>query len=210
MSKVLYLQASPRGERSYANRTADAFIQAYRENHPSDEVVLVNVFSRDLPVFDGFVLNAKYAILHGQKHSPEELEAWKSVEAVIREFTSADKYVWAVPMWNFGIPYRLKQYFDVIVQPGYTFSYSPKEGFKGLVVNKPIWVACSRGGEYPAGTPYEAYDLQKKYLEIILAFIGFKNIQSVVVEPTEQQGPEAARARLQAAIAKAREAARKF
>jgi len=28
-------------------------------------------------------------------------------------------------MWNFGIPYKLKQWFDLIVQPGLTFGFDP-------------------------------------------------------------------------------------
>lgn len=50
-------------------------------------------------------------------------------------------------MWNFGIPYRLKQYIDILVQPGYTFSYSPEQGYTGLV-NKPAAVVYARGGDY--------------------------------------------------------------
>ena len=55
--------------------------------------------------------------MHGQESSEDELRAWTRVEDVIADFKAADKYVLSVPMWNFGIPYRLKQYFDVLVQP---------------------------------------------------------------------------------------------
>ena len=55
----------------------------------------------------------------------------------IEQFVNADKFLLAIPMWNFGIPYRLKQYLDVILQPGYTFSFSPETGYSGLVTGKP-------------------------------------------------------------------------
>lgn len=206
---LLYLQASPRISRSYSIAVANAFVDSYREKNPTDEVKILNIFSMPLPPFDGLAVQAKYTILHGEKHSNEELAAWKSVEAVISEFKSADKYVFAVPMWNFGIPYRLKQYLDNIIQPGYTFSYSPDEGYKGLVTGKPCFVAYSRGGEYPVGTEAEAFDFQKKYFELALNFIGFTDISSVVVEPT-LQSPDIAKARREAAIVKARELAKSF
>jgi len=209
MSKVLYIQASPRGRRSYCLTVADAFIESYLETHPNDEIVRVNVFTLHMPAFDGFAVQAKYAILHGQHPTNEEAEAWKPVEALIEQFKSADKFVLATPMWNFGIPYRLKQYIDVLVQPTYTFSYTPAEGYKGLVVGKPAFVAYARGGEYPAGTPGEAFDFQKKYLETVLGFIGITDVRSVVVEPT-LAGPELAVQRRDAAIAKAREMAKGF
>ena len=37
----------------------------------------------------------------------------ESVETLIADFTAADKYVLATPMWNFGVPYRLKHYIDL-------------------------------------------------------------------------------------------------
>ncbi|MGE5838392.1 MAG: FMN-dependent NADH-azoreductase, partial [Deltaproteobacteria bacterium] len=152
MSRLLYIQASPRIERSYSIAAADAFVSAYKQANPKDEVITMNLFRKDLLAFDGLAVQAKYTILHGLKHTAEELAAWKEVEEIIAEFKSADKFVMAVPMWNFGIPYRLKQYVDILVQPGYTFSFSPKEGYKGLVLGKPVFIAYSRGGAYVKGS----------------------------------------------------------
>jgi FMN-dependent NADH-azoreductase len=103
-------------------------------------------------------------------------------------------------MWNFSIPYRLKRYIDILVQPGYTFSYSEDKGYKGLVVGKPLLAVYARGGEYSPGTETEAFDLQTKYIELIFGFMGFENICSVVVEPTLQGGPDIAESRRQEAI----------
>ena len=210
MSRLLYINSSPRGERSYSNRLSDAFLAEYRESHRQDEVAFVDVFTKDLPTFDGLALQAKYSILHGQKHSPEELDAWTAVENVIKEFKSADKYLVSAPMWNFGIPYRLKQYLDILVQPGYTFSFSPEEGYKGLVTGKPLCLALARGGEYATGTPAESYDLQKSYLQVIFGFMGFTEIKTIVVEPTLARGPETAQQKLQTAVEQARKLAQTF
>jgi FMN-dependent NADH-azoreductase len=209
MSKLLYIQASPRGERSFSTAAADAFVAAYREANPGDEVVTLNLFDTDLPAFDGGALGAKYAILGGQSPDDAEAAAWRPVEAVIETFKSADKYVFAVPMWNFGIPYRLKHFIDVIVQPGYTFSYSPEEGYTGLVTGKPVFVAYARGAAYPPGSETEPFDLQTKYFELFLGFIGFTDIRRVVVEPTLSDPETAGKAR-EAAVGQAREAAGKF
>jgi FMN-dependent NADH-azoreductase len=208
MSKVLYIQASPRAERSYSVKAADAFVEAYRNSHPQDEVHTVNLFDKDIPAFDGFKLDAKYKVLRGEDPTSDEKKAWESITTVIEEFKSYDKYVFAVPMWNFGIPYRLKQYLDVIIQPGQTFSYCPGEGYKGLVTGKPVFVAYARGGEYKGD--YAAYDMQKTYFDAALGFIGFSNVKSVVIEPTLMGGPETANARLDDAIKNAVEAAQTF
>lgn len=210
MGKLLYLSASPLADRSYSVAVADAFVEAYRAAHPGHTVVKKDLFTENLPTFDGFKLEAKYAVLHGRAFTQKQKDAWKAVESVAEEFKSADKYVLAVPMWNFGIPYRLKQYFDVIVQPGLTFSFSPEEGYKGLVTGKSLLAVLARGGEYPAGSPAEKMDFQKPYLETILRFIGFSDLRWIVVEPTLAGGGEAAERKRAQAMEAARNLAAGF
>ncbi len=210
MSKLLYIQASPRGRQSKSITVADAFVAEYLKTHSDDKSETLNVFDPTIPEFDALVVQAKYKILHGQEHSAEDLKVWKNVEKVIEQFTSADKYVLALPMWNFSIPYRLKLYIDLLVQPGYTFSYSEDTGYQGLVKGKPMLAVYARGGAYPPNSEAEAFDLQTKYIELIFGFMGFENLRSVVVEPTLQGGPEVADARLGEAVEKAKEIARDF
>ncbi len=210
MNKLLYIQASPRVQRSHSIAVADAFIDEYKQKHPEDEIVKMNLFEVSLPSFDGLTVQAKYTILHGKEHTEQELQAWRNVEAIIEQFKSADKYVLAVPMWNFNIPYRLKQYIDILVQPGYTFSYSQEKGYEGLVLGKKLLAVYARGGEYAAGSETEAFDTQTRYIKLIFGFIGFEDIRSVIVEPTLQGGPDVAKTRQQQAIDRAKEMAVNF
>jgi len=205
MGRLLYIQASPRGDRSHSVAAARAFIEAYQVAHPGDEVSTIDVFARDLPPFDGFMLQAKYTVLRGGSPTGEEQAAWDRVTAMADEFKVADRYLVATGMWNFSIPYRLKQYLDIIIQPGLTFTYSPEEGYKGLVLGRPLALICARGGEYPPGTPGAGMDFQRPYLEMIFRFIGFDDVRTVVIEPTLMGGPEAAERARSSALARAAE-----
>jgi len=209
MSTLLYIKASPMGELSYSIAVADAFVEEYRKAHPEDNIRTINLFTEPLPAFDFEAASAKYKIMHGKDHSDKDKQIWAKIVSVIEDFKSADKYIIATPMWNFSIPYRLKQYIDILVQPGYTFTVTEDGNYKGLVTDKPIFVAYARGGEYPAGTDKEAFDLQKKYLELILAFIGLTDIRSVTVEPT-LAGAEIATQKRTEAIENAGQIAREF
>jgi FMN-dependent NADH-azoreductase len=184
MSQLLYIEASPRKKRASSIEVAHTFLEAFRQNYPNDRVETLDLWSTNLPVFDGDVIDAKYAILHGQSHTQAQRKAWQAVEQIIADFKKADLYLFSLPMWNFNIPYKLKQFIDVIVQPSYTFSYSPSEGYKGLVTGKPVMLIYSRGGAYNLGTGSEALDFQKPYMETILKFIGFADIRSIIIEPT--------------------------
>ncbi|MHC4574618.1 MAG: FMN-dependent NADH-azoreductase [Planctomycetota bacterium] len=185
MSTILYIKASPRTGRSHSIAVADAFVESYRQSHPDDEI-------------------------RGREHSQKDRDVWAEVVSVIEQFKSADKYVMAVPMWNFSIPYRLKHYIDILVQPTHTFSVTQDGGYQGLVTDKPAFIVYARGGEYPGGTAQEAFDLQKRYLELILGFIGFTDIRSVVIEPTLAGGPDTATKKRDEAVERARQTAREF
>ncbi|HUW19911.1 MAG TPA: NAD(P)H-dependent oxidoreductase [Sedimentisphaerales bacterium] len=210
MSTILYIKASPRTGRSYSVAAADAFVESYRKTHPDDQIKTIDLFEKPLPAFDLAAATAKYKIMDGQEHSEQDRRIWDEVVAVIDEFKSADKYVMAVPMWNFSIPYRLKQYIDIIVQPGLTFTVTDSGGYEGLVKDKSVFIVYARGGDYPQGSGAESYDLQKKYLELILNFIGLTDIRSVVVEPTLAAGPDVAKRKRAEAVEKAGQMAKDF
>ena len=114
MAKLLHIQTSPRGSRSASQAVAEHFIDSYRNTHRGGTVETLNVWQARLPEFDGATINAKYAIVHGQPHSPDQVHAWKAVARLADHFKSADKYIVSLPMWNFGIPYKLKHYIDLL------------------------------------------------------------------------------------------------
>jgi len=182
MSRLLYIESSPRKERSKSISVAQAFLDTYRKTNPEDEVVTLDLWNKQLPEFDGFTIDAKYQVLHGQSFDDAQGKAWASVVEVCDEFKSADKYLISLPMWNFGIPYKLKHYIDVIAQPGQTFSFDPATGYSGLVTGKPAAVVYARGGAYQGDAA--GMDHQKSYVEQILGFFGFTEIHPIVVEPT--------------------------
>ena len=190
MAKLLYIEASPRKDRSKSTQVARTFLAAYQKSRPDDSIQTLDLWATNLPRFDGATIEAKYAIIQGQPHSPEQAQAWKAVVAVIEQFKSADKYLFSLPMWNFGVPYVFKHFIDVLVQPGLTFSFDPQSGYQGLVTGKKAVVVYARGGAYGPGSGAEAYDLQSKTLGGILGFIGLTDLVNIFVEPT--LGPQEA------------------
>lgn len=96
---------------------------------------------------------------------------------IIEELLSADIIVFAVPMYNFGIPSTLKAYIDRICRAGVTFRYT-ETGPVGLLENKQAVILAARGGLY-AGTDR---DTQSKYLQDVLGFIGINDVNFVYAE----------------------------
>ena len=183
MAKLLYIESSPRKERSHSIKIARVFLEEYSLVNPDDSIKAIDLWDKTLPDFNEDRLNAKYSLMHGQNPTESEQEAWKEIESLFEEFNDADKYVFSVPMWNFGFPYTLKHYIDVITQPGLAWSHSPEEGFKGLVTGKAL-VVYATGGSYAPGSETEAFDLQKPSFEGWLGFIGLTDISRLVMAPT--------------------------
>jgi FMN-dependent NADH-azoreductase len=200
---VLHIVASPRPD-SYSTRVAKAFLDACRSAQPSVRVETLDLFAGDkVPPFAAPAAKAKYAVMGGQPPRDDAEAAWRPVIDTINHFKSFDHYVISSPMWNFNIPYPLKQYIDVIVQPGLTFKYEAGKGYTGLVTGKPVILVLARGGSYGPGDPTQTFDFQESYLRGILGFIGLTDIRSVRIQNTLQNPPAQVEADTQKAIAEA-------
>ena len=182
--KINYIECSPRGERSHSTKIAQAYIEQAKKNIPDLELNHINPWSLNLPEFDGDMLNAKYSVISGTDPSADEVSAWSNVKKIFDEFNNADHYLFSVPMWNFNIPYKLKHYIDIITQPGMSWSYTPEDGYKGLMTDKTATIIYATGDGYSEGTGFESFDMQKPYVNLWLTFLGFKKIERVVVDRT--------------------------
>jgi len=209
MARVLHVVASPRAE-AYSSRLADQFLTAYGEQRPQDAIERLDLFRAEIPDFLAPAAKAKYAVMSGGAADGETETAWRKVIDAIDHFKSFDKYVLSTGMWNFTVPYRLKQYIDVIVQPGLTFSFSPERGYVGLVTDRPLMLIMASGGEYGPGDPRETHDFLESYLRGVFGFIGFSDVHVIRVQGTLQNKPERIEADLKTAVAAAQQAAQTF
>lgn len=210
MSTLLYIEASPRKQRSASIEVARAFLAAYAVAHPADRIDTLDLWAADFPPFDGHALEAKYAGIAGVERTPEQRAIWDRISELARPLREADKIVLSVPMWNFGIPYRLKHYIDVVSQKDLLFSFDER-GLNGLLGGKKALAIYARGVEFgpDSPTPAAGWDLQAGYLDLWFRFTGITDVQSIFIEKT-LYGPDVDRASREVAIAEARALAASF
>lgn len=193
MSKVLYLSASPRGEASASIQTADVFLKALSEDI---EVNHIDLFTRVLPDVTGEVTSAKFKAFLGMDLEAEEARQWQVIEDLVAEFLDADHYLMAIPMWNFGPPYKIKQYIDLINHPGMTFTRD-ENGPRGLASGAATLI-YSRGGDYsPKEGQPDPMDFQSTYMKAWLGSIGITEVEEVLIQNT-MAGPDALQAAIEA------------
>jgi len=209
MKKLLHIVAAPRGADSRTLKVTDAFLERFKERYPDCEIAELNLFTGSLPSLTLEVIGGKYVLLGGGELSGRFKDAWRQVEHHIERFLSADAYLISTPMWNFSIPFVLKHYIDVIIQPKYLFRYTEK-GPEGLVKNKKMVVITSRGGDYGPDSPFREYDFQEPYLRTIFGFVGIQDITFINAQPMDAMGPEVGKQKVEEARVAAREAADNF
>ena len=185
MTKLLYIEASPRGSESESNQVAAAYLAAFRTNNPSVELDTLRVWEAKLPAFDGNKVAAKMKIIAGKEQNAAQKTAWDEVASIASRFISADRYLFSVPMWNLGIPYWLKHYIDIIHQPGLLWGLDPKTGYFGLLKNKHATLVLTAGAFGPdLPSPAFGVDHRATYLRDWLQQAGVSKIDEVRYEPT--------------------------
>jgi FMN-dependent NADH-azoreductase len=206
MAKLLFIKASPRSAESKSNALAEAYLDALKLRHPDLTVDTIDLAKDRIPDFDGNKVAAKMAILGGQSPAGAQKTAWDEITEVANRFLSADRYLIATPMWNSGIPYKLKQYIDVIHQPGLLWGLDPKTGYFGLLKDKKAVLSLTAGAFGPLQpSPAFGIDHQSTYLKDWLNQAGVLDIMEIRFQPSLlTSDPEGD---FKAAVAKARELA---
>jgi FMN-dependent NADH-azoreductase len=180
--KLLDIQSSPRGESSDSISLTKSFIEACKSENTSIVVDTLNVWQEHLPEFDYEAIGAKYKAVKHEMMTEAESKVWERIQSLIQRFQNADRIVLGTPMWNFGLPYKLKQLIDLAAQRNYLFSYDGKQYGPLLNVEKAVAV-YTRGSRYLEGTPIPpSFDHQAPYLDFWLRLIGVRDLRSVIVD----------------------------
>ncbi len=184
MTKLLFLQGSPRKGASQSVQVAQAYLDALCGINPDLKVDTIELWDIELPAFDGDKAAAKMRILAGQEHTDAERSAWDEILTIADRFIGADRYLIASPMWNSGIPYRLKQYIDLIHQPGVLWTLDPETGYHGLLKDKHATLALTSGVYSQGVAPEFGVDHHSTYLRDWLTQAGVTEIDEVRFQPT--------------------------
>ncbi|MGO4548895.1 FMN-dependent NADH-azoreductase [Paenibacillus sp. 2TAB23] len=210
MATVLYITAHPLDpEASFSLAVGKAFIEAYREANPTDEIVQLDLYKENIPPFDADVLRGWEKLRSGlsiNQLSDAEKSKVDRLGAIVDQFVTADKYVYVSPMWNFSIPPVLKAYTDATSIPGKTFKYT-QNGPVGLLPGKKALHIQASGSVYSEG-PFATLEMGYSYLNKILQFYGVPSIEAIFVEGTSlsEQAPSIK----EKAIAHAKKVAQRF
>lgn len=174
MSKILYVKANAKPEgMSRTFRVSDSFVKAYKEFHPEDEVITLDLYKEDIR----FLQERDIMSLNNDDELQDKNHpAYKYAHQLLE----ADKIIISAPFWNLSFPAIIKAYLDCLAVGGITFKYTA-EGPKGQCVGKKAIHFVTRGGSYTE-EPLSQYELGDRYLRTIFAFIGITDFKTFALE----------------------------
>ena len=183
MSKLLHLSASPRGTASESLAIAATFVDTFSDVRPDIAVEHWDLWDGTLPPFGAAAAGAKMSIFAGQDPAGEQAAAWVAVHRTFERFAAADYYLFSVPMWNHGVPYILKQFIDVVSQPGLVFGFDGHTGYTGLVTGKKAVVVYTSAVYGDDRGPQFGVDFQAPYFNDWLRWAGITDVTQITFRP---------------------------
>jgi FMN-dependent NADH-azoreductase len=211
MAQVLYITAHPHDKTlSYSMAAGDAFVEAYREANPNDEVVHLDLYNMNIPHLDADIFRGWGKLRSGSQFddlSPQERQKVSRLNELSDQFVAADKYVFVTPLWNFSFPPVMKAYLDSVGQAGKTFKYT-EQGAVGLLTDKKALHIQARGGIYSEG-PAADMEMGHRYIQIMMSFFGVPSLDGLFIEG-HNQFPERAEEIKQDGIARAKALGKTF
>lgn len=173
-TKVLLLNSSILGDGGQSRALAEHFKTQVAQR---DEVIVTerDLVAQALPHLQGDEL-ASWMVPAAERSAAQDALAARS-ETLLEELAAHDVVVFAVPLYNLGIPSQLKAWFDRVLRAGRTFRYT-ENGPQGLLQGKRAIILAARGGQY-VGT---ALDSQTPHLTHMLGLMGIAEVDFVYAE----------------------------
>ena len=165
---ILHLNAA----HSYESLVSTATRQLTDQLQIPFRLKAVDLF-RELDHYDSGYAISKLRMLQG--HGTEEDERkFAPVLAMAEEINLVDVLLISTPMWNYSVPYHLKHYIDIVIQPGINFKEKRGEAPKAVRPGRPLLLITSAGG---AASPERDY--LGPYLKLIFSLVGFDRVCQV-------------------------------
>src|SRR3712207_4001245 len=129
MPHLLHVDSSIRAEGSISRQVAASFREGW-----AGTVTYRDLAREPLPHLDERALHARFTPPEG--HTAEQRAAARLQDALLDELLTADAYLFAVPMYNYGVPSAFKSWLDHVLVVGRTIGVpeSPVAGRPATLV----------------------------------------------------------------------------
>ena len=185
---IINAHPDPQNKTAYCtNRLVDCLTEKL------PDATVLNLYNEDIPELTAETLPL-YGSVYDEKSSlsKREQQILARRAELIEQFKAADRLIIAMPMHNFTVTSRLKDYLDNIIMGGQTFQFS-ENGPQGLMGGHKALLVQSSGSVYSTG-PLAPWEQSYPFLRTVFGMLGFDSTDIVRAEGTTNPGigPDAA------------------
>ena len=185
---IINAHPDPQNKTAYCtNRLVDCLTEKL------PDATVLNLYNEDIPELTAETLPL-YGSVYDEKSSlsKREQQILARRAELIEQFKAADRVIIAMPMHNFTVTSRLKDYVDNIIMGGQTFQFS-ENGPQGLMGGHKALLVQSSGSVYSTG-PLAPWEQSYPFLRTVFGMLGFDSTDIVRAEGTTNPGigPDAA------------------
>lgn len=172
------LDGSIRTDGSASRAVADTVQAAWQSEHPDARTIRRDLGVDPLPATAWTTaVGALQTPIEGR--TPAQHAAAALAGSLADELVNADAYLFAVPLYNFGVPQHVKAWIDTILTDPRLISGGPR-----TLAGRPAVLVVARGGGYGEGAPRAGWDHGTPYLQRILADVLELDVQVALAELT--------------------------
>jgi FMN-dependent NADH-azoreductase len=152
------LDASIRFDGSVTRAVADTVQAAWQAEHPGAAVTRRDLGAEPLPT-RAWQDAIGGRMLPEDQRTPAHRDAAGLAATLVDELVAAEAYIFAIPLYNFGVAQNAKVWMDLVIA-------DPRTGPGGTepLAGRPAVLVTARGGGYGPGTPREGWDHSTPYL----------------------------------------------
>ena len=172
------LDASIRTEGSVSRAIADIVEESWRQDNPDETVTRRHLGLEPVPA-TSLALSVFADRAHPENQSEEQAEAVALAASLADELLSAEAYLFAVPLYNFGVSQHFKTWVDLVLTDP-RIATSAGQPLRG----RPAVLVVVRGGAYGEGTPREGWDHASGWMRRIVEDVWGLDVRVVESEFT--------------------------
>lgn len=174
MEKLLVINAHPMvdADSSISLQVLHHFLETYREMNPEGPIEQIDLYRETIPCIDRTFLSLHDKRRSGEPLTEEEQALDSRMTEILQQFKRAKKYVIAMPLHNFNIPSKLKDYMDNIMIAKETFAYTDKGSVGLLKDGRNVLVIQASHSILTNHDWYTEVEYSHKYLKAMFNFMG--------------------------------------
>ncbi|AVW09097.1 FMN-dependent NADH-azoreductase [Lactiplantibacillus paraplantarum] len=202
--QTLIINAHPdfRNTAHYSIQLEQAFLQHFQSRFSEDTVDIINLYDMAMPqatvpeLLGIWEKQAQHVTL-----SAREQQLFAINQQLLQQFKAHHRIVIAMPLHNFNVPARLKDYIDNILVARETFRYT-ENGSVGLMTDDyRVMLLQASGSIYTRNDRYTPMEFSRLYLDkMFTEIMGFDQFEIVRAQGLQTQGVDVPQALKQAKV----------